>query len=137
MKHLSNWQSRDLQGKSEHGLRDTRKELTEGVPSVSVPVRKVRLTIGRSAITAVRTRPTTREEKNATYLPAAKMLLLLPLLTSTAVTGPGNEFELPITDHVWLAIVYIATLVKVPSAKAIEPEATTRSRVFCEIECKD
>ena len=69
-------------------------------------------------------------ERERTYCPAAKILLELPSFTSIAVTGPGNEFELPIAAHVWLAMVYIATLVKVPSARAIDPEAMTRSRVF-------
>ena len=60
-------------------------------------------------------------------LPAAKILLELPLLTSNASTGPGISGPEPTACHVELEMVYKATLEGVLSERAIDPPATSSS----------
>lgn len=58
-----------------------------------------------------------------THLPAAKILLMLPPLTSMAVTGPGRSEPEPSADHVELPILYRMTLDGLLSDNAMEPAA--------------
>jgi hypothetical protein len=64
------------------------------------------------------------------YRPAAKILLALPLSTSTAVTGPGiSELE-PTAVQLMFENVYDATFAAVLSDNAIDPDAMSRSSLF-------
>lgn len=65
-----------------------------------------------------------------TYRPAAKMLDELPLLTSTAVTGPGIIVGSPMAVQLPLAKLYCATLAEVPSANVMTPAATRSSSLL-------
>ena len=66
-----------------------------------------------------------------TDLPAAKTLLTLPALTSTAVTGPERSEPDPTAAHVALENVNCATLAAVLSERAIEPEAMRYAWLLC------
>lgn len=68
-------------------------------------------------------------EIEGTHRPAAKMLLAFPLLTPTAVTGPGRVSTFPMALQVELTMKYWATFETVLSARAMEPEAMRTSRV--------
>ena len=61
------------------------------------------------------------------YRPAAKILDELPLLTSTAVTGPGTVAGSPTALQVLLAKLYCATFAEVPSARVMMPAAMRTS----------
>ena len=60
-------------------------------------------------------------------LPAAKILLELPLFTSKASTGPGISEPGPTACQVELEMVYKATLEAVVSERLIDPPATRSS----------
>jgi hypothetical protein len=64
----------------------------------------------------------------STHLPAAKILLALPLSTSTAVTGPGNPE--PTAVQVAFEKTYFATFAAVLSDNAMEPDAMSCSSLF-------
>ena len=61
------------------------------------------------------------------YRPAAKILDELPLLTSTAVTGPGIIVGSPMAVQVSLVKLYWATFAEVPSGNEMAPAATRSS----------
>lgn len=58
------------------------------------------------------------------YLPAAKMLLVFPSLTATAVTGPGSPEPAPTAAQLLFFKLNCATFALELSASAIEPDAT-------------
>jgi hypothetical protein len=58
------------------------------------------------------------------YLPAAKMLLMFPSLTATAVTGPGSPELAPTAAQLLFFKLNCATFALELFASAIEPDAT-------------
>lgn len=59
------------------------------------------------------------------------MLEELPLLTATAVTGPGILVPSPTAAHVAFAKSYCATLAVEPLDSVIDPAAIRTSWLFC------
>ena len=62
-----------------------------------------------------------------THRPAAKMLLALPLLAVTAVTGPGRSTALPMVLQLELLKVNSRTLSEGAADSVIEPPAMSKS----------
>lgn len=64
------------------------------------------------------------------HFPAAKILLALPPLTSTAVTGPGISEPMPMAAQVELMRSNWATLTGAPAPIVSDPPTTKYSWLF-------